>query len=84
MAPGNRDAFRERAWNADRVEGTDPLPLLRMIAVMGVLIAQSPKTATLVDGFTPFFLIFFFFFYSPNGNVEENSSKENPSEGQRG
>lgn len=67
MAPGNRDAFRERAWNADRVEGTDPLPLLRMIAVMGVLIAQSPKTATLVDGFTRFFDIFIFFSTVPMG-----------------
>lgn len=31
-----------------------------------------------------FLLISWVFLYSPNGNVEENSSKENPSEGQRG
>lgn len=72
------------------MESTDPLPLLHIIAVMGVLsffITQSCETVTLVDGITPFFVNFLFFFlYSPSGTVEEeeNSRKENPSEGQRG
>lgn len=37
MAHEDRDAFKETAWNAVWVESTDPLHLLRITAVMGVL-----------------------------------------------